>query len=66
MSIAHIHCPYQDEECPYYTDEFHPCRCTLDDPLNDCDDFFTAWNYDWHFQALCDGDYWDYDWDEEE
>ena len=42
-NIKHIHCPVNGWDCPYYTDEDHPCRCTLEDPLKDCDDFGTFW-----------------------
>ena len=37
--IKHIHCPVNGWDCPYYTDENHPCRCTLENPMEDCDDF---------------------------
>ena len=39
----HIHCPVNGWDCPYYTNNGHPCRCTLEDPLKDCDDFGTFW-----------------------
>ena len=42
-NIKHIHCPVNGWDCPYYTDEDHPCRCTLEDPLKDCDDFGSFW-----------------------
>lgn len=52
--IPHIHCPVNGWDCPYYTDKGHPCRCTLEDPYADCDDFATMWDvtddwidYDW-------------------
>ena len=53
--IKHIHCPVNDWNCPYYTDEKHHCRCTLEDPMKDCDDFAT----------MCDedDDYIDDDWE---
>lgn len=53
--IKHIHCPVNGWDCPYYTDENHPCRCTLTDPMKGCDDFATMW-YD-------DDDYIDDDWE---
>ena len=53
----HIHCPVNGWDCPYYTDEGHPCRCTLEDPFNDCDDFASFWEED--------DDYIDTDWEEE-
>lgn len=42
--VKHIHCPVNGWDCPYYTDEKHPCRCTLADPMKDCDDFATFWD----------------------
>ena len=42
--VKHIHCPVNGYDCPYYTDENHPCRCTLADPMKDCDDFATFWD----------------------
>lgn len=42
--IKHMHCPVNGYDCPYYTDENHPCRCTLENPINDCDDFATFWD----------------------
>ena len=42
--IKHIHCPINGWDCPYYTDKNHPCRCTLADPMKDCDDFATFWD----------------------
>ena len=42
--VKHIHCPVNGWDCPYYTDENHPCRCTLTDPMKDCDDFATFWD----------------------
>lgn len=41
--MKHIHCPVNGHDCPYYTDEGHPCRCTLSDPLAECDDFGFFW-----------------------
>lgn len=42
--IKHIHCPVNGWDCPYYTDENHPCRCTLENPMEDCDDFAAMWD----------------------
>ena len=53
--VKHFHCPVNGYDCPYYTDKDHPCRCTLEDPYNDCDDFATMWDED--------DDYTDDDWD---
>ena len=53
--VKHIHCPVNGWDCQYYTDENHPCRCTLADPMKDCDDFATFWDED--------DDYIDDDWE---
>ena len=53
--VKHIHCPVNGWDCPYYTDENHPCRCTLVDPMKDCDDFAAIWDED--------DDYIDDDWE---
>ena len=53
--IKHIHCPVNGWDCPYYTDNNHHCRCTLADPMKDCDDFATMWDED--------DDYIDDDWE---
>jgi hypothetical protein len=42
--IEHIHCPVNGWDCPYYTNKNHPCRCTLENPMEDCDDFATFWD----------------------
>ena len=49
-----IYCPVNGWDCPYYTDNNHPCRCTLANPMEDCDDFATMWDED--------DDYIDNDW----
>lgn len=56
--MKHIHCPVNAWDCPYYTDEGHPCRCTLPNPEEECDDFGAFWD------AIEDnGDWIDDDWD---
>ena len=42
--IKHIHCPVNGWDCPYYTDKNHPCRCTLENPMEECDDFANMWD----------------------
>ena len=42
--VEHIHCPVNGWDCPYYTDKNHPCRCTLANPMEDCDDFANMWD----------------------
>lgn len=58
MKKNHIHCPVNGWDCPYYTDKGHPCRCTLENPIEECDDFASIWNID--------DDYIDDDWIESE
>lgn len=53
--MKHIHCPVNGWDCPYYTDEGHPCRCMLENPMEDCDDFAAFWDPE--------DDYHDDDWD---
>ena len=60
-NIKHIHCPVNGWDCPHYTDEDHPCRCTLEDPLKDCDDFGTFWE---EGDDFIDDDWEEHDWDE--
>lgn len=56
--MKHIHCPANGWDCPYYTDEGHPCRCQLPHPEEDCDDFLMFWD------AIEDnGEWFDDDWD---
>ena len=52
--MKHIHCPVNGWDCPYYTDKGHPCRCRLDEPYMDCDDFAAMWD--------ADDDWFDDDW----
>lgn len=47
--MKHFHCPVNGWDCPYYKDsanlagkEEH-CLCSLENPMDDCDDFFTMW-----------------------
>lgn len=58
MNIQHIHCPVNAWDCPYYTDDQHECRCTLEDPMRDCDDFAAMWGDN--------DDYIDNDWEEDD
>ena len=44
--MKHIHCPVNAWDCPYYTDKGHPCRCLLEDPFHECDDFAAFWDED--------------------
>ena len=55
--MKHIHCPVNGYDCPYYTDEGHPCRCTLAHPEEECDDFLVFWD-----PIEDDGDWFDDDW----
>ena len=56
----HIHCPVNGWDCPYYTDEGQPCRCTLDNPMDECDDFYAMWG------DVDSEDYTDDDWEIDE
>ena len=58
IRIPHVHCPSNDCDCPYYTDKGQPCRCKLEIPIEDCDDFASMWDRD--------DDYIDDDWIESE
>lgn len=60
MKIPHIHCPVNGWDCPYYTNSDHPCRCLLDHPHSNCDDFYAAWG-----DEATEEDYVDDDWEEE-
>ena len=55
--MTHIHCPVNGWDCPCYTDEGHPCRCTMPNPEEECDDFLTFWD-----PIEDDGDWLDDDW----
>ncbi len=55
VKVKHIHCPVNGWDCPYWNDEDHPCRCTIPDPMADCDDFAAFWDED--------DDYIDDDWE---
>ena len=55
--MNHIHCPVNGWDCPYYTDKGHPCRCLLEHPEEDCDDFTVFWD-----PIEDDGDWLDDDW----
>ena len=40
----HFHCPVNGYDCPYYKDESnHHCQCTLENPMEECDDFASMW-----------------------
>ena len=42
--MKHFHCPVNGWDCPYYKDEAdHPCQCTMEDPMAECDDFAYSW-----------------------
>ena len=47
--MKHFHCPVNGWDCPYYKNETtingqkETCVCTLEDPMNDCDDFNNMW-----------------------
>ena len=40
----HFHCPVNGWDCSYYKDEpNHLCVCTMEDPYEDCEDFYSMW-----------------------
>lgn len=40
----HFHCPVNGWDCPYYENEVdHPCQCTMENPMEECEDFQTQW-----------------------
>ena len=42
--MKHYHCPVNGWDCPYYDDQpNHSCLCTLENPMEDCDDFASMW-----------------------
>ena len=44
IQMKHYHCPVNGWDCPYYKDEAdHPCQCTMEDPMAECDDFAYSW-----------------------
>lgn len=55
--MRHYHCPMNAFDCPYYSDEGHPCRCTLTDPYEECDDFYFHWGDDVERHEFTDHDW---------
>lgn len=43
----HFHCPVNGWDCPHYKDHDedpnHGCLCTLENPIEECDDFYAMW-----------------------
>lgn len=41
----HFHCPVNGWDCPYYENEKNGdfCICTLDNPIEECEDFQAEW-----------------------
>lgn len=45
--IKHFHCPVNGWDCPYYKDEEgHNCLCTMENPYEECDDFYAMYGDD--------------------
>ena len=42
MRMNKIYCPLNGWDCPYYKEG----ECGIEDPMNDCDDFWVFWNED--------------------
>lgn len=40
---GHVHCPVNGWDCPYYSCSPIPCQCTIENPMEQCDDFYTMW-----------------------
>ena len=55
--MRHYHCPVNAVDCPSYTDEGHPCRCLLNDPYEECDDFYFHWGDDVERHEFTDHDW---------
>ena len=45
MKQKHIHCPVEGWDCPYckVAEDGNSCICTLENPLDDCDDYAALW-----------------------
>lgn len=43
--MKHYHCPVNGWDCPYYKDSEGEeyCLCTLENPIENCDDFYSMW-----------------------
>ena len=43
--MKHYHCPVNGWDCPYYVSEKNgeSCLCTVDNPMQECDDFYGMW-----------------------
>ena len=55
--MRHYHCPVNAFDCPYYSDKGHPCRCLLNDPYEECDDFYFHWGDDVERHEFTDHDW---------
>ena len=46
--MKHFHCPVNGWDCPYYKNTANVdgkkehCLCTMENPYEECDDFYTA------------------------
>lgn len=44
IMVKHYHCPVNGWDCPYFEDQpNHNCVCTLENPMDECDDFAGSW-----------------------
>jgi hypothetical protein len=44
IMAKHYHCPVNGYDCPYYEEQpNHNCVCTLENPMDECDDFAGSW-----------------------
>lgn len=48
-TMKHFHCPVNGWDCPYFKNETiinsqkETCICSLENPMDDCDDFYSMW-----------------------
>ena len=40
---GHVHCPVNGWDCPYFSCAPIPCQCTIENPMEECDDFYSMW-----------------------
>ncbi len=40
---GHVHCPVNGWDCPYFSCAPIPCQCMIENPMEECDDFYSIW-----------------------
>lgn len=53
---GHFHCPVNGWDCPYYKDGEFSCQCTLENPMEECDDFYAMWEECEPYEYTCYGE----------